>query len=54
MEQFFDLGITAQEGQLQHSLSTLVIGPDGKVAAFWGDNEWTAQQALDAVKKAAS
>ena len=52
MEQFFDLGVTAQEGQLQHSLSTLVIGPDGKVAAFWPSNDWTAGQALDAVKKA--
>ena len=54
MEQFFDLGVTGQGTGLQHSLSTLVIGPDGKVAAFWPTNDWTAQQALDAVKKAAS
>jgi protein SCO1 len=54
MEQFFDLGVTGQGTGLQHSLSTLVIGPDGKVAAFWGNNEWTAGQALAAVKKAAA
>ena len=53
MEQFFDLGVTAREGALQHSLSTLVIGPDGKVAAFWPSNDWTAAQALDALKQAA-
>jgi len=53
MEQFFDLGVTARDGQLQHSLSTLVIGPDGKVAAFWPSNDWTPAQALAAVRKAA-
>ncbi len=54
MEQFFDLGVTAQGGGLQHSLATLVIGTDGKVRAFWGSNEWTVGEAVEALKKAAS
>lgn len=53
MEQFFDLGVTAQEGQLQHSLSTLVIGPDGKVRVFWPSNDWTPEQAVAELRKAA-
>lgn len=52
MEQFFNLGVTAQEGALQHSLSTVLIGPDGKVAVFWPGNEWTPGQAVDALRKA--
>ncbi len=54
MEQFFDLGVTAQEGQLQHSLSTLAIGPEGKVAAFWPSNDWTPPQAIEAMRKSLS
>ena len=53
-EQFFDLGVTAQAGQLQHSLSTLVIGPDGHVARFWPSNDWTPAQAVAALEAAVS
>lgn len=54
VEQFFDLGVTAQAGALQHSLSTLVIGPDGTVAAFFPSNDWTPAQAVDALRRASS
>ena len=54
MQQFFDLGITPGEnGTLQHSLSTLVIGKDGKVVAFWPTNDWAVADVLAKIKAAA-
>jgi len=54
MEQFFDLGVTPGEsGTLQHSLSTLVIGKDGKVVAFYPTNDWTVDELLAKMKAAA-
>jgi protein SCO1/2 len=42
MEQWFDLGVTPGEGKtLSHSLSTMIIGKDGKVVAFYPTNGWT-------------
>jgi protein SCO1/2 len=54
MEQWFDVGVTpGQSGTLQHSLSTVVIGQDGKVVAFWPTNDWAVQDVLAKVKAAA-
>jgi protein SCO1/2 len=53
MEQYFDVGVTPGEaGQLQHSLSTIVIGKDGKVVAFWPTNDWTVDEVLAKIKVA--
>ena len=55
MEEFFDLGVTPGEnGTLQHSLSTLVIGKDGKVVAFYPTNEWTVVEVEEQIRKAAA
>ena len=55
MAQFFDLGVTPGEGgTLNHSLSTVVIGKDGKVAAWYPTNEWTPAEVLAAMKTAAA
>jgi len=54
VEQFFDLGVTPGEsGTLQHSLSTLVIGKDGRVVAFYPTNDWTVDEILAKMKAAA-
>jgi protein SCO1/2 len=54
MQQFFDLGITpGDNGALQHSLSTLVIGKDGKVVAFWPTNDWEVGEVLSKIRSAA-
>ena len=54
VEQFFDVGVTPGEsGTLQHSLSTVVIGKDGKVVAFWPTNDWTVAEVLAKIKAAA-
>jgi protein SCO1 len=55
MEEFFDLGVPPGEnGTLQHSLATLVIGRDGKVVAFWPTNDWSVDQVMAKVKAAAA
>jgi protein SCO1/2 len=54
MEQFFDVGVTpGDSGTLNHSLSTAVIGEDGKVLAWYPTNEWTPQEILAQMKSAA-
>jgi protein SCO1/2 len=54
VEQYFDVGVTtADNGTLQHSLSTVVIGKDGKVVAFWPTSDWTVDEVLAKVKAAA-
>jgi protein SCO1/2 len=55
MEQYFDVGVTpGEKGSLQHSLSTVVIGKDGKVVAFYPTNDWTVDEVLAKVKAAAN
>jgi protein SCO1/2 len=55
LEQFFDVGVTPGDaGTLTHSLSTAVIGKDGKVRAWYPTNEWTPEEVLAAMKGAAA
>jgi protein SCO1/2 len=50
--QFFNVGIQPIDGSLTHSLSTVLIGKDGKVAAWYPSNEWTPAEVLAAMKTA--
>jgi protein SCO1/2 len=53
--QFFDVGATPEKDRtITHSLSTVVIGPDGKVAAWYPGNEWTVEQVMGEVRKLVS
>lgn len=53
MEQFFDVGVTPGEnGTLQHSLSTVVIGKDGKIVSFYPTNDWKVDDVLAEIKAA--
>ncbi len=55
MEQWFDVGVTpGDSGSLMHSLSTVVIGKDGKVVAFWPTNDWAVQDVMAKIKAAVS
>jgi protein SCO1/2 len=55
MAKFFDLGITNEtDSTITHTLSTTLIGPDGKVVRFYPGNEWTAEQVLADVKLSAA
>jgi protein SCO1/2 len=47
MARFFDLGITgAADGTITHTLSTTLIGANGKVVRFYPGNEWTVRDVL--------
>ena len=55
MTQFFCVGVTPGDGgTLTHSLSTVLIGRDGKVRAWYPSNEWTPAEVLAALKSAAA
>jgi protein SCO1/2 len=54
MAKFFDLGMTEnQDSTITHTLSTTLIGPDGKVVRFYPGNEWTPEQVLADVRQSA-
>ena len=56
--QFFDVGITPGDPgtnpTLTHSLSTVLIGKDGKVVAWYPSNDWKVEDLVGAVKQAAA
>lgn len=53
MEQYFAVGVTpGPDKSLQHSLSTVVIGKNGKVVAFWPTNDWKVDDVLAQLKAA--
>jgi protein SCO1 len=47
---YYDLGA---DGQIAHSLSTTVIGPDGKVYKWYQDNDWKPDDLIADAKQAA-
>ena len=53
MAQWFDLGATHEaDSTITHTLSTTLIGADGKVIRFYPGNDWTADQLIADVRKA--
>lgn len=54
MAKYFDVGITTSpDGSITHTLSTTLIGRDGKVVQFYPGNDWTTAQVLADVRHAA-
>lgn len=54
LAQYFDVGITtAADGSITHTLSTTLVGRDGKVVKFYPGNEWTVADVLADVKQTA-
>lgn len=50
--QFFDVGATPETARtITHSLSTVVIAPDGKLYQWYPGNDWTVGQVIGDVKK---
>ncbi|MBT9329927.1 SCO family protein [Acidipila sp. 4G-K13] len=50
--QFFDVGVTPEKDHtITHSLSTVVIAPDGKVYKWYPTNDWTPDQVLGDVRQ---
>lgn len=53
--QYFDVGVTPGDAKtLTHSLSTVLIGKDGKVLAWYPTNEWKPEDVVAAMRKAAN
>ena len=53
--EWFGVGITpGEQGSLYHSLSTALIGRDGRILVWYPTNEWTPQQMLAEIHKAAT
>jgi protein SCO1 len=49
--QYFDVGLTlGPDSSITHTLSTTLVGPDGKVQQFYPGNEWTPDQVLADLK----
>lgn len=53
--QYFGVGVTVGEDKtLNHSLSTVVIGKDGKIVAWFPTNDWKPADVLVAIQRAAA
>ncbi len=49
IEQYFDVGVTgdsADPTSIMHSLSTVLIGKDGRVIAWYPTNDWKTAEML--------
>jgi protein SCO1 len=54
MAEYFDVGITREpDSTITHTLSTTLVGANGKVVQFYPGNDWTVDQVLSDVKHAA-
>ena len=52
MARYFDVGLTdGADDTINHTLSTTLIGPDGKVVRFYPGNDWTPDQIVADVKE---
>ncbi len=50
--QWFDVAVSSSNGKIvSHSVSTAIIGPDGKIRAWYPSNAWTPQQALKDIQQ---
>jgi protein SCO1 len=53
--QFFNVGVTGSDPKtITHSLSTILIDKDGKIAAWYPTNDWDTKEVLDQIKKSAA
>ncbi|MFC6644070.1 SCO family protein [Granulicella cerasi] len=54
VEKWFGVGVTpGNNNSLAHSLSTVIVGADGKVLAFYPSNDWQVKDALAVIESAA-
>jgi protein SCO1/2 len=55
MAQFFDIGLTNEaDNTITHTLSTTLIGADGRVERFYPGNEWTVDEIFTDVRQSAA
>lgn len=47
----FALIYEEEDNQISHTMSTVLVSPDGKLAKEWTTNEWTAAEAVSAIRQ---
>ena len=53
IEQYFNVGVTGTDPKtLSHSLSTVLIGKDGRIAAWYPSNEWKPADVVTDIRSA--
>jgi protein SCO1/2 len=51
VERYFNVGVTPENDKsLTHSLSTVLIDPSGKIAAWYPGSEWTPQEVVSKIR----
>lgn len=50
----FGLSFSDQDGQINHSMNTILLASDGTVANMWPGNDWQASEVLDVMRHAAT
>jgi protein SCO1/2 len=50
----FGLSLSLEDGQISHSMNTILLAPDGTVAEMWPGNEWQPSEVLDVMRHALS
>lgn len=53
VEQFFNVGVTGSGTAVTHSLSTVLIGPDGRIVDWYPGNDWKPADVVGAMRSAA-
>ncbi len=51
VEQYFNVGVTGENASLTHSLSTVLIDPAGKIAAWYPGNDWKPADVVAAMRQ---
>jgi protein SCO1/2 len=46
----FGLSFSNQDGQINHSMNTILLAGDGTVANMWPGNDWQASEVLDVMR----
>jgi protein SCO1 len=55
VDEFFDVGVSSgSNNTLTHSLSTVVIAPDGRIFRWYPNHDWAPSAVIDDVKQAAA
>lgn len=49
---YFGVHFWGEEGQVEHSLCTAIVGPDGRLVNFYRDNDWTVGEVLRQIRAA--
>jgi protein SCO1/2 len=50
----FGISLSLEDGQISHSMNTILLAPDGTVAEMWPGNEWQPSEVLDIMRHALS